>query len=96
MAIGPGSAAMDLSTTLSSAYRYNQNMMEYYTCKTSFSLIVINFAPTRSRLRRDRAFISPEHLSPVLRFSHDVILDESARSSRGSGFFLPADTFNPL
>lgn len=34
MAVGPGSAAMDLSTTLSSAYRYNQNMMEYYTCKT--------------------------------------------------------------
>jgi len=33
MAVGPGSAAMDLSTTLSSAYRYNQNMMEYYTCK---------------------------------------------------------------
>jgi hypothetical protein len=37
MAVGPGSAAMDLSTTLSSAYRYNQNMMEYYTCKPSYS-----------------------------------------------------------
>ncbi|KAK8393278.1 hypothetical protein O3P69_013355 [Scylla paramamosain] len=28
----PASAAMDLTT----AYRYNQNMMEYYTCKMSF------------------------------------------------------------
>lgn len=37
MAVGPGSAAMDLSTTLSSAYRYNQNMMEYYTCKIFIS-----------------------------------------------------------
>lgn len=26
----PASAAMDLTT----AYRYNQNMMEYYTCKS--------------------------------------------------------------
>lgn len=27
----PSAAAMDLTT----AYRYNQNMMEYYTCKCS-------------------------------------------------------------
>lgn len=45
MAVGPGSAAMDLSTTLSSAYRYNQNMMEYYTCKIQFfyRLFLVNF-----------------------------------------------------
>ena len=29
------------------AYRYNQNMMEYYTCKTSKSLsVLITFSPS--------------------------------------------------
>ena len=33
---GMGVAGMDLTQA---AYRYNQNMMEYYTCKTSKSAI---------------------------------------------------------
>ena len=31
--IQPGLGGMDLSQVSQAAYRYNQNMMEYYTCK---------------------------------------------------------------
>ena len=31
--INPGLSGMDLSQVSQAAYRYNQNMMEYYTCK---------------------------------------------------------------
>ena len=32
--IQPGLSGMDLSQVSQAAYRYNQNMMEYYTCKS--------------------------------------------------------------
>ena len=32
--INPGLSGMDLSQVSQAAYRYNQNMMEYYTCKS--------------------------------------------------------------
>ena len=31
--MNPGLSGMDLSQVSQAAYRYNQNMMEYYTCK---------------------------------------------------------------
>ena len=32
--MNPGLSGMDLSQVSQAAYRYNQNMMEYYTCKS--------------------------------------------------------------
>ena len=43
-AMGVAGMGMDLTQA---AYRYNQNMMEYYTCKTSKSLsVLITFSPS--------------------------------------------------